>query len=49
VELLTQDGVSLHPGHFYDFPTDGFLVISLLPKQTIFADAVARVIARICS
>ena len=49
VELLTQDSVSLHPGHFYDFPSDGFLVISLLPKQEVFADALARVISRICS
>ena len=47
--LLTYEGVSLHPGHFYDFPSDGFLVISLLPKQGVFADALARVISRICS
>jgi hypothetical protein len=46
-ELLTRDGVSLHPGHFYDFPAAGYLVISLLPAPEVFADALARVTSRI--
>ena len=48
-ELLTQEGVSVHPGHFYDFPTEGHLVVSLLPACDAFADALARVIAHISS
>ena len=35
-ELLTEDGVSVHPGHFYDFPAEGFLVLSLLPVRRSF-------------
>ncbi len=44
-ELLTQEGVSLHPGHFYDFPSAGFLVLSLLPARDVFEDALGKVIS----
>jgi hypothetical protein len=44
-ELLTQEGVSLHPGHFYDFPSEGFLVLSLLPAPEVFQDALGKVIS----
>src|SRR5208283_2080861 len=44
-ELLTRDGVSLHPGHFYDFPSEGFLVLSLLPAPEVFQDALGKVIS----
>jgi hypothetical protein len=47
VELLTQEGVMVHPGHFYDFPSEGFLVLSLLPAHAIFAEALRRIISRI--
>jgi len=48
-EFLTQDGVSVHPGHFYDFPSEGFLVLSLLSARELFADALGKVISRICA
>jgi len=48
-DLLTQEGVSVHPGHFYDFPSEGFLVLSLLPAPEIFQDALGKVISRICT
>jgi alanine-synthesizing transaminase len=48
-DLLTQKGVSLHPGHFYDFPAEGFLILSLLPPIGVFAEAIAKTIALICS
>ena len=48
-ELLTQDGVSVHPGHFYDFPSEGFLILSLLPTREVFEDALGKVISRICA
>jgi hypothetical protein len=48
-EFLTQDGVSVHPGHFYDFPSEGFLVLSLLPAREIFAGALGKIISRICT
>jgi len=48
-ELLTQEGVSVHPGHFYDFPSGGFLVLSLLPAREVFEDALRKVISLICA
>lgn len=48
-EFLTQEGVSVHPGHFYDFPSEGFLVLSLLPAREVFEEAMGRVIPRICA
>jgi alanine-synthesizing transaminase len=49
VELLTQESVLVHPGHFYDFPSEGFLVLSLLPPPGSFEEALRRVISRICA
>jgi aspartate/methionine/tyrosine aminotransferase len=35
LELLATQSVYIHPGHFYDFPSDGHLVLSLIiPSQT---------------
>ena len=36
LELLDRDGVLVHPGYFFDFPREGFLVISLLPESDVF-------------
>jgi aspartate/methionine/tyrosine aminotransferase len=44
VRLLTVDGVLAHPGYFFDFPREAFLVLSLLPPEEAFADGVARVL-----
>ena len=39
------DGVLTHPGYFFDFPRESFLVVSLLPEpETAFADGIARVL-----
>jgi len=46
LELLRQDDVLVHPGHFYDFPCEGHLVLSLLPKPEVFEQGVSRIIAR---
>jgi len=37
--LLSDHRVLVHPGHFYDIPKNGFLVASLLPSHTDFAQA----------
>jgi alanine-synthesizing transaminase len=47
VELLSQEGVLVHPGHFYDFPSDGYLVISLLTEERILQEGMARILAHI--
>jgi len=46
MELLETDDVLVHPGYFFDFPREAYLVLSLLPAPSIFAPAVARVLRR---
>jgi alanine-synthesizing transaminase len=45
--LIREDGVVVHPGYFFDFEGDGFLVLSLLPQPEVFRDGVRRVARRI--
>ena len=42
IRLLQQHGVVVHPGHFYDFPVEGHLVLSLIPEPGDFANGVER-------
>lgn len=37
LDLLERDGVVVHPGYFFDFPHEAFLVVSLLPEPGAFA------------
>jgi aspartate/methionine/tyrosine aminotransferase len=46
LELLERDGVVVHPGFFFDFPHEAFLVLSLLPEPSLFAEGVRRLLAR---
>ena len=36
VDLLRRKSVLVHPGHFYDFPSDGYLVLSLITAEDEF-------------
>jgi alanine-synthesizing transaminase len=48
VESLVRDeGVIVHPGYFFDFDRDGFLVVSLLPAEGAFREGVRRVVRRL--
>jgi len=47
VELMVREGVLVHPGHFYDFPGDGYLVISLLTGESAFREGAGRILAHI--
>jgi hypothetical protein len=47
LRLLERDGVLVHPGYFYDFPSEGFLVVSLLTPVEVFREGVERVLARL--
>jgi aspartate/methionine/tyrosine aminotransferase len=42
LELLESEHVLVHPGYFFDFPHEAFLVVSLLVEQAPFADAFER-------
>jgi alanine-synthesizing transaminase len=46
VDLLDRDGVLVHPGFFFDFPHEAFLVVSLLAEPEAFDDGVRRVLER---
>ena len=42
LRLLERGRVLVHPGYFFDFPREAFLVVSLLPSPEVFAEAAAR-------
>lgn len=45
LRLLEEAHVVVHPGYFFDFPREAFLVLSLLPAMETFAAAFDRIIA----
>ena len=47
VSLLERTGVLVHPGYFFDFEREAFLVLSLLPDPTTFSAAAAQLFAEI--
>jgi len=44
IDLLRKVAVLVHPGHFYDFPQDGCLVLSLITPADQFRDGVSRIL-----
>lgn len=44
IDILRQASVLVHPGHFYDFPSDGYLVLSLITPSGDFQQGIARVL-----
>jgi aspartate/methionine/tyrosine aminotransferase len=45
IALLREHSVLVHPGHFYDFPKDGYLVLSLIGPTVEFREGIARVLS----
>jgi alanine-synthesizing transaminase len=45
IALLETKGVYVHPGHFYDFPTDGYLVVSLIAPKEDFAKGIRHILS----
>jgi aspartate/methionine/tyrosine aminotransferase len=45
LELLEEHAVYIHPGHFYDFVGDGYLVVSLITPEREFAEGVEKLLA----
>ena len=39
IEILRKASVLVHPGHFYDFPSDGYLIVSLITPPEEFREA----------
>lgn len=46
LELLTAERVLVHPGYFFDFDREAFIVVSLLVDPGVFRDAIRRVLVR---
>ncbi len=44
LRLLEEHGVVVHPGHFYDFPQEGYLVVSLITFPEDFAEGVRKLL-----
>jgi alanine-synthesizing transaminase len=44
IDLLRQASVLVHPGHFYDFTNDGYLILSLLTQPGEFREGAKRVL-----
>jgi alanine-synthesizing transaminase len=45
LDLLKAKNVSVHPGHFYDFPGTGYLVLSLITPEASFAEGASRLLS----
>jgi len=44
LSLLGERGVYVHPGHFYDFSTEGYLVLSLISREEELSQGVSQVL-----
>jgi alanine-synthesizing transaminase len=49
IDLLDRCSVAVHPGHFYEFSGEGFLVLSLLTRPNEFAEGMQRLLAHVNS
>jgi aspartate/methionine/tyrosine aminotransferase len=47
VRLLTRQAVLAHPGYFFDFPRESFLIVSLLTPENMFHDGISRILREI--
>lgn len=46
LELLEKDDVLVHPGYFFDFAREAFVIVSLLVEPAMFDRAVTKLLAR---
>lgn len=46
IDLLERDGVMVHPGFFFDFAHEAYLVVSLLPEPEILREGMLRMLER---
>ncbi len=45
IEVLEKTDVYVHPGHFYDFPSEGYLIVSLITPEKDFLEGTKRLLA----
>jgi len=46
LDLVRSDGVLAHPGYFFDFPRESYLIVSLLTPEATFVVGVERLLER---
>jgi aspartate/methionine/tyrosine aminotransferase len=44
IAIMKNLSVLVHPGHFYDFASDGYLVVSLITEPKVFSEGIKRVL-----
>jgi alanine-synthesizing transaminase len=44
VFLLENEGVLVQPGHFFDFHQEGYLILSLMTPEGVFAQGMSRIL-----
>jgi aspartate/methionine/tyrosine aminotransferase len=44
INILRKLSVLVHPGHFYDFPDDGYLIVSLITPKEDFGQGMGRIL-----
>lgn len=42
LDLLAHERILVHPGYFFDFPREAYIIMSLLPAEDVFAEAATR-------
>jgi alanine-synthesizing transaminase len=45
IDILQKASLLVHPGHFYDFPSDGYLIVSLLTPLAEFSEGIQRILS----
>lgn len=45
IRLVEERGVAVHPGHFYDFSGEGYLVVSLIGDEAEFGEGIRQVLS----
>ncbi len=45
--FMMEDGVSVHPGSWFGFEGQGFIVVSLIGDETSFQEGIRRIVARV--
>lgn len=44
IALLQQHDVLVHPGHFFDFEQDGYLILSLMTLEDVFTEGTQKIL-----
>ncbi|HKT24276.1 MAG TPA: pyridoxal phosphate-dependent aminotransferase [Terriglobales bacterium] len=47
IQLIERAAVVVHPGHFYEFQSDGYLVLSLITPNAVFQDGVRAILNKL--